>query len=282
MTLAYSDIFDYPLTLQETHRYLQGMTCTLDEVRICLASSNSIEYKDGYYFLPGRGHIVSLRQSREQISRRAYGRAIFYGRILGKLPFIRMVALTGSLAVRNCDETGDYDYMLVTSIGRVWTARAFALLLNRFARSFGHTLCPNLIISGSALEWREHSLYLAHEMYQMVLITGEDVYRRLLGSNQWTKNYLPNACPVVSKIYKTSGIWKGFDHTHIIDKFETWEMNRKIARFICQAGFGKETVFSEDICQGNFDHHAQWTSEQYQNRLSELGLENSFIIERDK
>lgn len=280
MTLAYSDIFDYPLTLKETHRYLHGVSCTLEEARICLTSSNKIECKDGYYFLPGRRHIVTLRQSREEISRRAYERAMLYGRILGKLPFIRMVAMTGSLAVRNCDETGDYDYMLVTSVGRVWTARALALLLNRFARLFGHTLCPNLIVSERSLEWPEQSLYLAREIHQMVLIVGEEVYRRVLESNQWTKNYLPNSGSDVSQVCMTSKIWKGFEHSPFIDRIEAWEMNRKIARFTRQAGFGVETVFSEDVCQGNFDHHAKWTGERYENRLRELGLETSSTMER--
>jgi len=54
----------------------------------------------------------------EKASLRAYDRALRYGRILGRLPFIRMVTLTGSLAVRNCDEAGDYDYMLVAKTGR--------------------------------------------------------------------------------------------------------------------------------------------------------------------
>ena len=56
-------------------------------------------------------------------------------------------------------------------------------------------------------------------------------------------------------------------------KFENWEMTRKIARFSKQAGFGAETVFTADVCQGNFDHHRKWTDDVYRERLSALDIE---------
>jgi hypothetical protein len=54
------------------------------------------------------------------------------------------------------------------------------------------------------------------------------------------------------------------------DRFETWEMTRKIDRFSRQDGFGDETVFNADVCQGNFHHHRKWTHEAYQQRLRKL------------
>ncbi|HNB53918.1 MAG TPA: hypothetical protein PK530_18370, partial [Anaerolineales bacterium] len=37
-TLAYSDIFDYPLTASEIHRYLIGIPTTLEAIRTSLAN----------------------------------------------------------------------------------------------------------------------------------------------------------------------------------------------------------------------------------------------------
>ena len=45
-------------------------------------------------------------------------------------------------------------------------------------------------------------------------------------------------------------------------------MNRKIARFSKQTGFGEETVFNAEICQGNFDHHRKWTREMFEEKLN--------------
>ena len=280
-TLAYSDMFDYPLRLEELYRFLT-VSASIKELKLCVNKFDQVGSLYGYYFLKGREQIVTFRMRREQISRRAFERAILYGRILGMLPFVRMVAMTGSLAMHNCDETGDYDYMLVTKTGRVWLARAFALLLNRIARLFGETICPNLIISEKVLRWPTRNLYTAREICQMVFISGEDTLINMRIANLWLVDYFPNfRCEVIRSEKKASWLFlnlRGFAEFLFQNKFgnilESWEMNRKIARFIRQEGYGVETIFNADICQGNFDHHGSWALEKYQQILVQLNLES--------
>ena len=62
-TLAYSDIFDYPLQRKELYRYLP-MRVELDELPVALRSLNSkVGMNDGYYFLSGRSKLPSHRSS---------------------------------------------------------------------------------------------------------------------------------------------------------------------------------------------------------------------------
>jgi len=279
-TLAYSDIFDYPLKTDELHRFLV-LPASQHDVEKCAAMMKEVNLKDGYYYLTGRAEIVELRKRRETVSRKVFKRAIIYGRILGALPFVRMVTLTGSLALRNCDETADYDYMLVAKQGRVWLARAFALLLARFARLFGETLCPNLIVSESALEWTSRNLYSARETCQMIFVSGEEMYQKFSTANQWVNAYFPNRINSIYYAYKPRGfikfiqwmIEKTLDNSWG-NRLEAWEMNRKIERFSRQPGFGVETQFNAEICQGNFDHHGMLTLEKHRKRLSEYNLES--------
>src|SRR5512135_2826384 len=92
-TLAYSDVFDYPLRFEELHRYLP-LRATASELKASLHSMlASIGYRDGFYFLPGREAIIPLRRKRESISVPALRSARRIGHVLGRLPFIRMVAL---------------------------------------------------------------------------------------------------------------------------------------------------------------------------------------------
>ena len=277
-TLAYSDIFEYPLSLNELHRYLP-MRAETDQVFGALHSLDGLlGEQDGFYFLAGREKIVGIRMQREVHSQKLMLHALKYGRMLGALPFIRMVALTGSLAVMNSARDSDFDYMLVAAPNRVWTARAFALLLNRVTRLFGDTLCPNLIVSENALTWSTHDLYSARELCQMIPITGVDVYRKLMRANKWTNDFLPNAGKKTSEVFKTSEVWKLSElplRGRLGDRIEHWEMNRKIARFSMQTGFGEETVFNADVCQGNFDHHKKWTQEMFENKLSALAAISS-------
>lgn len=280
--LAYSDIFEYPLRLKELHRYLP-MQADIEQLSDALnALSGRVGKKKDCYFLVGREEIVDIRNQREVRSRSLLPRAMKYGRVLGFLPFIRMVALTGSLAVMNISKTADFDYMLVTVPGRVWTARASALAFGRLTRLQGHTLCPNLIVSETALEWPLHDLYSARELCQMVLIKGDDVYSKLMKANQWVKLFLPNCVHSISREQKETDAAAKFRSTSesllggtLGEHFEKWEMNRKIARFQKQTGVGDETVFNAEVCQGNFHHHRGWTKEAFEKRLFEIGLLSS-------
>ena len=277
-TVAYSDIFDYPLTALEVHQYLTGVRASFEEVAQALEEGPVTRTGD-YFTLPGREELVSIRVEREALSHQLFPRAIRYGRVLGALPYIRMVALTGSLAVLNISESADFDYMLVAARGRVWTARAFALAFNRLTRLRGHTICPNLIISETALAWPLHDLYSARELYQMIPVTGLDVYNRFLNANHWAKEFLPNAFLESNSLLfenqqelapALQSLMEFPLHGKLGDRFEKWEMDRKIARFQKQAGYGDETVFTAEICQGNFHHHRSSTREEFEHKLSAL------------
>ena len=276
-TLAYSDVFDYPLTLDELHRFLT-FPATVNEIQECMLSMKDVAFANGFYFLAGRSKIVDIRKQREENSRNAFRRAMFYGRILGRLPFIRMVALTGSLAMLNLSKNRDMDYMLIAKPGRVWTARAFALLFARVTRLFGDVICPNVIISENALEWNERNLYTAREFAQMIPIRGEGTFCRLRVVNGWVEDVLPNHVILseAEDYFETNVVQRfieSFLNNKLGDLFESWEMDRKIARFQKQAGYGAETNFSVDVCQGNFDNHGSWTLKAYEERLRTLPFE---------
>jgi hypothetical protein len=283
-TLAYSDIFEYPLRLDEVHRYLP-----LQAEAECLSLTIELMHgrvgkKDDFYFLTGREIIVEIRKHREVHSQKLFQLALKYGKIIGALPFVRMVALTGSLAVLNSSNESDFDFMLVAASGRVWIARAFALLFNRITRSFGYTLCPNLIISENALIWSRHDLYSARELFQMIPISGLDVYGKLMRANEWIRDFLPNTTARHSETSKASRVrWQKFLEFPLRgklgDQIESWEMKRKIARFMQQDGFSDETVFNADMCQGNFDHHRDSTQAMLEERLIALRAEDKLDME---
>ena len=273
-TIAYSDMFDYPLTLDELYHFLVE-SASRQDVELSASKMIDVFLKDGYFFLAGRNEIVELRKRRQAVSLKIFKRAMYYGRILAVLPFVRMVALTGSLALLNLSKNPDMDFMIVAKHGRVWTARAFSIVLGKIARLFGDTLCPNIIVSERALEWPLHDLYSARELYQMIPNNGFDIYRDLLAVNKWTELFLPNAYPKSSALFTTSKLWRLAEYPlegGLGDKFESWEMTRKIARFSNKANFSEETVFTADVCQGNFHHHRKWTLDLYQCCLSTLGV----------
>ena len=134
-TVLYADLFNFPLSAGEIHHFLIHDTPTsLEQVTQTLKQSdtlqNLLDTIDGYVIYGGRTELAALRQFREKSSEHLWPLAQRYGRWLARLPFVRMVALTGALAMHNAaDDDDDLDFILVTVPRRVWLARAFSIVL---------------------------------------------------------------------------------------------------------------------------------------------------------
>src|SRR2546428_5007488 len=195
--VVYADVFDYPLQPAEIHRYLHGVAATPDATAVALARHRApdgpLSYRDGFYTLRGREGLVELRQHRATYAKRLWPKAVSYGRLIAGLPFVRMVAVTGSLAWHNVDDKGDIDYLIVTEPGRLWVCRWLIAALARVALLDGVYLCVNYVISTRALALADRNLYTAYELARMTPIAGLGMYRRLRRANPWVEAYLPNA-----------------------------------------------------------------------------------------
>src|SRR5438067_2258548 len=100
-TVAYADIFDYPLTADEIQRYLIGSRASRPGVRNALSSGalvpGQLSRSGRYFSLVGRDQTVETRRARATIAGGYWRRALRYGHLIGNLPFVRMVAVTGAL-----------------------------------------------------------------------------------------------------------------------------------------------------------------------------------------
>ncbi len=272
-TVSYVDVFDYPLTPAEIHRYLIRLSLTQAETQRLLRQGNLVpDYlsrRDGLYMLPGREGVAEVRQQRQDASRQLWPAAVTYGRLIAGMPFVRLVAVTGSLSVNNVNPGGDIDYLVVTANDRLWIARAFALLIVRWAARRGHEVCPNYFLSERALHLSDRSLYTAHEITQMVPLYGGRVYDALRQANEWTRDYLPNADGPPPTLREAEAHLRrlGPSANHrLLEatlatppglRLDRWEMRRKIAKFRRVYQGWQESDFSPDTCKGHFDRHQQ-------------------------
>jgi hypothetical protein len=267
-TIAYSDVFDYPLRLSEIHHFLEGVPAGLAEVERVLANGRlcprHLSYRAPYYMLPGRETIGPIRQRREAISQALWPAAVRYGRLVASLPFVRMVAVTGSLAVNNVDERmgADIDYLIVTRNGRVWLSRAFIVAIVRLAARRGYDLCPNYILAETALAFPDQNLYTAHELLQMVPLYGLETYRQIRQVNTWVTQFMPNAAraplnrPDLPAPYATMQRLLELPLTTPAGSWlDEWEMGRKIRKFGRRPNQNQEADFHKDWCKGHFDAH---------------------------
>jgi hypothetical protein len=172
--------------VEELQRYLIATPASPDAVQANvagLALTRSITFRDGYITLPGREEILATRRRRKAAAERLWPRARRYGRMMARLPFVRMVAVTGALAVDNVETNADIDFLVIARPGRLWLCRAVVILLVRRAAFGGDILCPNYFLSENALIFNHRDLYTAHELTQMVPLAGMEVYRRIRQNN---------------------------------------------------------------------------------------------------
>lgn len=265
-TLAYADVFDYPLTAPEVYRYLTSTSGTMEEVTRALSDESLFSQTGEYFTLCGRETIIETREQRAHIAARLWRKAIDYGRIIASFPFVKMVAITGSLAMSNTEEGKDIDYMIVTAPNHLWTCRALSLLLARIAKLEGVNLCPNYLLTTNALALKERSLYVAHELAQMIPLSGMEMYSKLRQQNAWIEDYLPNAAEAPSLPQGAKPVKSGSVIQQTLEFFftlpfglwlEKWEMNRKIKRLSREQFHSFESYFSADVCKGHIDRHGE-------------------------
>lgn len=285
-TLLYSDLFDYPLTPAEVAHYLSGLTATADDVCACVARSHCLAERiielDGYLALRGREVLIAQRRDRAAASDRLWQRTRRLVRILRLVPFVRMIAITGALAMENCTPDDDIDVMIVTAPDRVWLTRACVIGVVYAGKLGGDTLCPNYVISERVLTLDRHTLFVAHEFVQMIPVYGFEVYERLRAANPWIQALLPNATQpwrrepdrplsLIGRSLKRGMEWLLFGRFG--DALEAWEMRRKLRKF--QSRLGRpdgDALLDRDHVKGHFDDYGEPVMRLYTERVAQLEL----------
>jgi hypothetical protein len=233
--------------------------------------------RQGYYTLPERECTIETRHRRAKVAAQMWPIAVRYGLDIAKLPFVRMVAVTGSLTVDNVDAGDDIDYLIVTEPDRLWLCRAMVIqFVVKAARQHGHTLCPNYFLTERALVLSQQNLFTAHEIAQMVPITGLATYNRLRELNAWALEFLPNARGQPRNVYtgglprrRASLLAETILRTPAADHLENWERNRKIRKLSQQAAPSQqsEIAFCTEWCKGHFESHDRSIMDAFISRL---------------
>jgi hypothetical protein len=290
-TVLYADLFHFPLTVREIHHFLiHDEPVDLEQIAQTLSESTELQHHleciDDYVVYDGQDDLVALRRMREAASEHLWPSALRYGKWLARLPFVRMVALTGALAMHNAaNHEDDLDYILVTAPRRVWLARAFSIVLVRLARLRGVEICPNYVLAESALAQDKHDIFMAHEIAQMVPLYGSALYEQFRSANAWVNQQLPNADGTfyIEPERSPSGIGligkRGIEFLlggNLGDWLEHWEYQRKLRRFEPDMKKPHSSAKLDDShVKGHFNDHGHPVLQEYEERLEQYGLERT-------
>lgn len=285
--IAYFDLFDYPLTAKEIHRYLPSLPVSYRQILEALTSSrlisNLICSTNGYYTFADHSFLVDIRLEKSKLAQEKWSQLLKYTRILSLIPFVRMVAVTGTLAMDIATLNSDIDLFVVAERNKVWTCRAFFVILVYLLKLFDIHLCPNYVISEQHIIFEDRNMYVAHEITQMIPLLGLETYWSLRRTNSWTNQFLPNAAgppdPPVDFYHLRNSILfetvvRASAQLLLCNKFgdalERWERTRKINKLNRINLKTNETLFTPDVCKGHFGQHMELTLKKYQSKLCEL------------
>jgi hypothetical protein len=197
---------DFPFTLEEVATYfLPKANLTPTQLRSLLSSEELTDLgfvlKDGY-LLAGNEQTIASRGERERISAAKLASAASFANLLAKLvPFIRTVAVTGSVAYGSADKWDDIDLFVVTDRNRLWVSALLMLIQVRLYKLFAlrapHLLpfCLSYVHDAEGFS-RESGRNRANSLFARELLKAEPVagfkeYRRILQENSWVSQYYP-------------------------------------------------------------------------------------------
>lgn len=256
-TLAYANIFDYPLNIFEVHRWLIGRKATLRQMEAALGGlvkSEKCKVQSGYYVLPMRDGMVAKRQRRKKQSGWYLKKAKVLTPVLKLIPWIKLVGVSGGLAMENAEKRDDIDLFIITAKNRLWLSRILALGLLSLTgqrRKAGETgrkivgkLCVNILLEEDRLGQKSKDIYLAHEVLQMKVLWQRDgIYGKYLSDNNWAFKFLPNwTTQERLKINDLKNIHKSsiINHKSILDWIE--DLAKKFQLIIMGSPKGMERI----------------------------------------
>jgi hypothetical protein len=210
-TVAYYDALEYPLTEFEVWKHLiadkgDGALDAPTLGQVAAAIDGSVENGatlrvQGFIVLPGRQLLVPERIRSEKYSVGKIKRAARLIRGLAWVPFIRMIALTGSLSMKRGDHDSDWDLFVVLSRGAIWRGRTLLSLVlqvigkRRHGRHIENRACLNHFVTDGSLEIAMQDYFSASEYRFMYTFLGRDTERRFELVNRWIGRIKPNYQP---------------------------------------------------------------------------------------
>jgi hypothetical protein len=209
-TIAYFDIFSFPLTAWEVWKWLYGQKADFSQIEKTLKESQTLKSKigfsQGFYHLIGHPETVALRQERYELALNKFEKTVAFVKKLVRLPFIKYVAVCNTLGMMNARDESDIDLFVIVKPSHIWTVRLLAAgyaqlrKLRPVGKNRKNKFCLSFYITEDALNLKS-LLYQDDPYFIFWLATLIPVYDpeqlmiKLWQANSWLKENLPNIQP---------------------------------------------------------------------------------------
>jgi hypothetical protein len=283
--VVYADLFDSANTVAEIQRHAAVRLLDPSAVSRVLEEeplADLLSRQGDLVCLRGREELFSIRHRRMTNSRGMWRYARRWARCFAAAPFVRMIAVTGSLAADNAETDADIDLFIVTEPARLWLCRAifFSAALAGKAAGIGPRLCPNYLVTSRALELgpADRDYYVARELAQMVPLWGQATYESLRARNAWMREFQPNersrwGAVEPARLSRLPATLRRRTERVLAgafgDRLERWEAARAVPRQWRRAAReGGDVMFGPDVYRGQFSGHGARIRQRFAERLA--------------
>jgi predicted nucleotidyltransferase len=210
-TIAYFDIFTYPLKKREIWLFLPTVyTHEEFECALHLLVNKGTIFKLGEFYSLQNSYTIAHRRIKG--NEKAKEMMIVAQRVaafVSKFPYVRGVAVSGSLSKNFADDSSDIDLFIITARNRLWIARTLLHCFKKltFLVKKQHLFCMNYFIDEDHLEIAEKNIYTATEIATLLPLRGSVAFEKFYAANRWMNTFLPNKYLRVSTAKKIDSPW---------------------------------------------------------------------------
>jgi hypothetical protein len=206
-TLCYFDIFDYPLTQTEIAQFLKNSYEHEQFIKDLndLVSETWIYKFNEFYMLQDNYLLLERRRNGNIHAKTMLARAERIAGFLSGFPFVKGVAVSGSLPKSFADKSSCIDFFIITEKNKLWLARTFMQCLKKISVLFKKhdRFCTNYYIDEAMLQIREKNIYTATEIATLLPLRGIRIFDEFFKTNTWSKTFLPNHSLRISYVEET-------------------------------------------------------------------------------
>ena len=220
-TLAYFNMFDYPLRKNEIFLFL-GHSDDYSEFEIAFSTliKESVIYKIGdFYSLRNNYALATRRYNGNQRAAAMLKKARRAAAIISAFPFVRGVGVSGSLSKCFADEHSDIDFFIITSANRLWIARSILHFFKKmtYLLNMQELFCMNYFIDEAEPVIPEKNIYTATEVATIMPLRGPSAFDKFFQQNNWAGNFFPNKHIFSPTTHETRKTWLKYLVEKILD-----------------------------------------------------------------
>jgi predicted nucleotidyltransferase len=194
-TLGYFDLFQYPLTREEIYQFHADKASRADiDMALGILVQGRLVYRvDEFYSLQNDMMLAERRRKGNQLAVKQLQRAAKVAKLLSRFPYVKGVAISGSLSKNFATDKTDIDFFIVTAANRLWIARTCMHLYKKLTFLTGrqHWFCMNYYVDEQEPEIKEQNIFTATEIVTLLPMQGAGSLDNFRAGNAWTKKYFP-------------------------------------------------------------------------------------------